>query len=456
MKVKRVCSVLLLSAAVSLHSFSQSGFGHLTHVAGMNLSPAGMRQQEYSFRGAVNEDSFWDKENNENELKDSTVIYSYNSSTDSLPVFKSTYEYDESGNNTVYYSYNWDASNNIWDLSRKIEYGYDDQANHILTLYYNRDETTGSWEPTNKTEHTYDTEGNHIRYIKYRWDTDSTDWIYTEKSEILSSPVDTIIRSGYSIWDTINYEWIERSRQISISTKDDLVMLRIDSVRDINTGTWILQTTEVYEYTAEGLLTSEERYSWVSDGSDSSGIFKYTYEYDEDARVTLQTFLDWDDENDNWFPEVQQFYSYNVTGQLVEVVRNILNETGDDWIAYQRWELSYGDFIDIEAAYLWVQETAAFEVFSKTFTCFRHEPVSIDPDANIDFTVAPNPFNESIRISGSSHIRRISIYTLQGLLLVSREYTGEPIHLAGLPDGVYMVRVQNDVAVSDSRLILKK
>jgi hypothetical protein len=399
--------------------------------------------------------AFLQKSKSDQALKDSTAEYIFISSTDSLPILKSYYGYDESGNNISSLSYDWNETEGVWEYSTRWEYAYDENSNQVLSVTYKWDEITSDWLGKGKTEHAYDEQGNHTRYIRYIWNTDSADWIRSEKSELLNSEYDSIVLSGYSIWDTTNYSWCELARRTTYYTLDGLATLAIDSVREIETDTWSLYATQVYGYSQEGLLLSDERYTWTNDGADSSGVIRWDYEYDDAGRQTLMTMYDWAAEQNAWVPEQHDLYSYDAEGNLAEVIRDRYDEALEEWSEIQKWELIYTEYINTEVAYTWNEETTSYELLAKSFTFFRHDIDPVIPFETIGFTVSPNPAEKYISISGGISIEQVSIYSLQGILIMLQDYAGGTIDISDLPEGMYILRVNEDSGNAPGSLFIK-
>lgn len=76
-------------------------------------------------------------------------------------------------------------------------------------------------------------------------------------------------------------------------------------------------------------------------------------------------------------------------------------------------------------------------------------------EKNIAFEVYPNPVEDRLVISSDKNIEKVSIYTLNGIMISEMKYDNEGIDVSELKSGVYMLMI-NDGKETSVRKMLKR
>ncbi|MBK8497316.1 MAG: peptidoglycan DD-metalloendopeptidase family protein [Flavobacteriales bacterium] len=97
------------------------------------------------------------------------------------------------------------------------------------------------------------------------------------------------------------------------------------------------------------------------------------------------------------------------------------------------------------------------ETFMRPFTVGM--PIGMEEIATLDFSVAPNPANESVRIAGlPSHRALLRVIDATGRVVLSEQTNGitHDLGLAELSEGVYQLQVEADGGVGTRRIIVAR
>jgi hypothetical protein len=80
---------------------------------------------------------------------------------------------------------------------------------------------------------------------------------------------------------------------------------------------------------------------------------------------------------------------------------------------------------------------------------------AINEIENTNFKIYPNPAKDEIFIKSESQIKKVEIYSLMGLLLLSESNFNEKISMRNFAEGVYLVKIYTDKGSVVSKVVKK-
>ena len=369
-------------------------------------------------------------------------------------MFKSIFEYDAHLNCTRWTEY-MDGSNG-WYVFVRYEYTYDDQDrmtsktshNNGVTKYeyfYNEQSLVSeviysyyngtNWHFTDKYNYEYDEEGNRTLYIQY--DYEDGDWTEKEKK----------------VWE---YEGGQLQSMLHY-----LVNFAFEKF--------------VYHYNEQGLCSEMIRCTYTSEPPSMPGwkeYYKELYEYDNAGklltRVKLQARTDasgWDyvekteleyDGNSNCI-NISVYNGYDYDTEEWTYLRNTLDFTYDPTVSINNiaglsmfWKEWFYDFnLDIPLFNKLQHITMNDSSYQYDFYYSNYNGLD-DPTEN-HLAVWPNPATEVVHIEGLE-AAEVQVYNALGQLVKTVRNSNE-INVAGLAEGVYLVRITDAKGVSQTERI---
>lgn len=98
---------------------------------------------------------------------------------------------------------------------------------------------------------------------------------------------------------------------------------------------------------------------------------------------------------------------------------------------------------------------------NQRYDLVHNNVASIDENEAYDFTIAPNPASDLIRINAKSAIEEIEVYTLAGASVINKKYAigndyDKTVELSNLESGIYIVKVRTENMVSSKRIVIQK
>ena len=255
---------------------------------------------------------------------------------------KSTFVYDEEGNELDYFSSVLDTTTGIWKDTH--HYLYDERHNRVCGVrkwnddstvvlqgshyYYDEDnfqigsDQFDTWNGVQvldyKCENTKDAHGNKIIMVEYSkpenvWDgdymsdpnafneagwvrIDSVYYTYNEKQE---KTKETIYR-----WDNENQEWKVDGYQIFEYDEDGRCIADTVFARDFETNIITYNNMTANTYDSHGKLNRIKMYmpNFTDNGVEwvENGMYAYDYTYDENGEILqLRDYIDWQDGSSN-------------------------------------------------------------------------------------------------------------------------------------------------------------
>lgn len=368
------------------------------------------------------------------------------------------------------------------EIYQRVEHTYDSLGNIVEETFKKLEES--EWVNTHRYlyEHGDDpsNEGLIITVIYQQWETDDWKNVKREVSEYAGQGLSVFTmynwNSSVANWqgsDRYNYDY-----DVNGNCKGELHQKYSSSM-------WTSNSKYYIEYNEQNQITYLE-YSKITDGSwqyrnryqidyDSDGLFEggiyqvyntETEEWEDDARAEYtysdgkkQTYIQEMYRGGEWKNEVQSIYNYNSVGLLTDIIGQAGNETGTDWVNYQKILFEYNDSNRISsltkedwdlASTAWIQN----EGNEKWHFLYgiSEEPSSNIEESLVNFVVYPNPAQTVLNISISWYqpqTMKISILDINGKSWDIKTFESNynlqtSVDISHLPNGTYFLSIQTN------------
>ena len=331
-------------------------------------------------------------------------VYSYPSGDGWKQYNKGTFEYDEDGNVTLFVVFN---NNDGWEEYSKLTYEYE---NGLLQneMYYEFIE--GDWQPRYYTEYFYNAQSLCTQVVSSMWE---GEWYYASKTE---------------------YEYNEQGLCIEMVHYGHLY-----------SDDWVGESRYTFEYDSVGKCLSVISYGH-SIGSQVWG-YDYKYEYIYDANGNCTAYNTYDFWPDDWLLEDNYEMTYDFTVSIDQTAG--LNRF---WEAMEIAVPIPDMKIDIPV-YNKLLQINLSDKYGDNYLIDLHysDYNGIAEPTESPIAVWPNPATEVIHIEGLE-ANEAQVYNAFGQLVKTVRDANE-IPVAGLAEGVYLVRIMDSKGVSQTERI---
>ena len=128
---------------------------------------------------------------------------------DWVPSYKIEYEYDDAERVLIQQQMDW--NNSAWKGRYRYEYSYDESGNQTLYATYNSwSQITNNWVGTSKTETVYDSRGQIFESVRYTWK--NNDWSPAQKYVYDRDGQSRTIQ--YTLFLYANGEWVNSLKSV--------------------------------------------------------------------------------------------------------------------------------------------------------------------------------------------------------------------------------------------------
>jgi hypothetical protein len=157
---------------------------------------------------------------------------------------------------------------------------------------------------------------------------------------------------------------------------------------------WVLNSTQVYNYDANGKLNSVIVRSLPS----GSNLSKTEYEYDGNGLLSFQSFFTW---NVSWVAYARNLISYDVNNRTSEIMVQVFK--GTDW-ANSRWQKNYkydqeGRLTEFQLIYwinnAWSLPTTDYSTYDETGRLIKR--LALYSNGNTDYQILYNYDEHGLR-----------------------------------------------------------
>jgi hypothetical protein len=402
--------------------------------------------------------------------------------------FRQEKTYDVNGKLVLYiYSQEWDSTlNEFVPLEKEVTIYSGDNISEFNSYYWSKDIHGGEWVPQYLEVRTFNERGDCVLHTSSQWLQAENKWQYLLKDSTTYDDQGrkTLYYDYY--WDWTSENWIlaipptltEYNGLLSISTQHTFEghpLFKIEYVYDENgnilsdttyngdftSNEWIYELKEIYTYDDNQNMTSTTRASWDETGNLWNGEARWETSFDDQNREILEIHYERYTDTADWKETGRFERTYDNSGNLVEnayifilgtnasKVLNYFNNMGEleSYVQYK------GVFKNV-----WLSPEMEFkywELDSKGYYYWNEQIQSGIPEIEAgSVLIYPNPAADVICISGIQGMANLSVYDLQGNLVLQRNAEPDrPISLTGLSKGMYLAKVKTADGVFERKIV---
>jgi len=313
--------------------------------------------------------------------------------------WRNEYIFDESQHLQEEINYIWPPIETNWIEWTKKYFYYDDENNNIETIWY---QLSGAYdedlEKFKKFTYVYDPDGNIIEETEYVYWSYINDWRENIKlTRVFDSAGNILEYVLYKYLYDYPDNWFAMDAEVYEFNSHGNRTYFFKSKRDLYEEEWQNVAESYFEYNDQQYLIKQTTYAWNFMDNEWIGSSKLIYTYDENYRMKKGEIYYWDWDNNDWIPNYYILYFYS-------------------------------DPLYISQEHLF----SAVNVF-------------------------PNPVKDKLNISGLIYESIISIYDVNGRLLIREKSSSEGniIDVNNFQSGIYILEVRNGNSVQSIKFIKK-
>jgi len=290
-------------------------------------------------------------------LLDSIVRYKNYNHTDSLPIAKTTFQYDGSGRNIAGIEKSG-TYNYFWKDSVKYEFTYDGNG-HLISEIRSVIKSDTLWIYDYKDLWRYNANGNLTLQEKYIWSNSLKQWVGRSgpkglKLECTYDDMDNLTVKILSRWDYDENKWVGISKDEYHYDASGNIIVQTEFNYAYQKGWWISKHTINHFDESGNMIFREVNNYHITSGS-VQPWYKKEYSYDEKGNETLEIGYDWDVPSNAWeeSSRYKKTYSYDSIGYLLSWTRfHYWNST---WEPSSKQDFQYDSHgnLTLDALYIW-------------------------------------------------------------------------------------------------------
>ncbi len=278
--------------------------------------------------------------------------------------------------------YNWNSTNENWELNRKWSYIFNEQVGKMAQfIYQTYDDDAGEWVNYGKGNYTYDDNGNKIEYIFQTWDKTNNQWVNYQKSTY------TYDANGNNT-QYLNQKW------------------------DASSQTWTNYYKSTYTFDDNGNRINTTSFSWDKNESVWIKNRQTIYTYDDDDNLVQYLYQKWDSNTNTWVDDTKATYGRDANGNVIQYVKQNWDSEAGMWTNY----LKYDNY--------WSSMSTATENIATNITLY------------------PNPAHNTLYIKGINS-GELSIFTMDGKLVTHKKISTNKINISNLQPNSYLIIINS-------------
>ena len=365
-----------------------------------------------------------------------------------------------------------------WEMEFAFEYGYDDQNRLTYVIDYDSEEkeeyiynaqdlveeiyrssyqANGTWRFYLKNVLAYDEDNNMTLSMGYSYV--EGEWV--ESGKQTWDYEDGLLQANTTYYINENGEWVG-DRRIEYHYDGD--SLCTEMIESYWSEAWYNESKTVYHYDAQQLCYEKIVYGY---GEEWHELYKNSYEYDAAGNLHIEISYfhqsgtqDWTyrnkyeylyDEDNNCTDYYEYFYYvYDETWELEEVYHIAYGTLGIEYISGLSllWDLFEFSFpVSNKVDQLIMDEDGDYFYFD-----FHYSSTDgIEEQNGNVLTLWPNPAMDRVVVEGIE-AAEVQVYNGLGQMVKTVRNSNE-ISVAGLAEGVYLVRITNAMGVSQTERV---
>ena len=398
---------------------------------------------------------------------DSIVIQQANGGAFAI-VYKQTFEYDNSGNNTFVKSYYSINGNYVSENEEEYTYNSNNQIVEHITRNWN--DGDNDWINSYKTISSYSI--NTITIIKQHWNETSNDWLSNSKFIYYqnSNYADTLIIE--QIWLSQNwtdlyktrilrdnnnnidlstkYNWVNNSWQADNKTEYtyDANLNNIEILKsNYNNNSWVFYRKSLMNYDNNNMIVSNILKEYNS--SSNNWSLKDSV-YNSNQNLDIDYFESHKRTNNMWKKEDKEDFTHDNNYALSSLLLPNDYTSDDEVISYFSHMLINDDIYNGDDNNNWKADMKA-DFYYSSYTIN-----SINKTTKKELIILPNPTKDFIEIKGDYDKLYISIFDITGKLIKQADIvTSNKIDIRNLKNGIYFIQVTDNGTTSFTKKLIK-
>lgn len=349
----------------------------------------------------------------------------------------------------VHYYTNEEAIVNFRDMYSYDQYEY--YLEKITTEFLDLE----SWLPYSITTYDYDFNLMPLKILTQKWD---NGYVNDQMTTITynGDDFDPLIEEElFQKWE--NGSWVNVKKHVYTYEPDQTILVREWNGNNFNNQ--YLYTIETHGAITTILLQSWNGGAWMNQ---EKQVITYNHNHEVEEKIIMQ----W--ENSTWSNSERHAYEYEGNYKLIKLVKTYW-ENGA-WSPDKIKTINY-DHENYNSTHAICEanfgggdnQNDDIEMFyneGQSVTYKHVKEVSIDyidvtqlteHAASCQFTIAPNPVHNQIRINGNQFMKA-ELYSLTGQKVL--ESTSPVIMLNGISSGAYLLKIQNQTGQMETQKVL--
>jgi len=336
--------------------------------------------------------------------------------------------------NEQFYTYNdknllvdmsiWVTNNGERYLNSQTLYTYNDDGKSLTTISNQRDYTTKKMNVQSISEYEYNPDGNIASMVQQYRDYNTGEMIYSYKYEYTYGAGETQEFKLYN-W---NYEMND----------------------------WLAEPP--YEESMEGAHDGKPGYEYP--------VNDYEQVYNEDSTLITTTYKSHHQRSGTWYFTSRSVNQVNALGFSIKQATESWNMHCQEWVPSYMSTTKYNDNnVQIQSEYLsWDQIGGEWVLNSRTTSTYIDRKPIADPiEKNANWGLFPNPSDGDVFIEleeGKTIDTRIEVLNKLGQTVfaakISAGNTDSELDLDFLPNGNYIVRLDDGTDVSSRQVVIQR
>jgi len=224
----------------------------------------------------------------------------------------------------------------------------------------------------------------------------------------------------------------------------------------------------------QGLLESDIYYRWNESAWEPNSLTEY--EYTPEGRETLNTYYEWDADEERFVEDVYEENTFTAAGDPKRYTYAEYDTETENWVPWEATEVFYDENVD-GSTILWpntpfyelmsFHQKPIFEVASSfyidtwydsdtTILFYGNLTSATIPVSKLNVNVYPNPCSDqmTIKMEELGPGATITFFDQQGKFVSSRPvHSNVPLSISGLIPGAYVYQIRNGTELYSGKIV---
>jgi len=351
---------------------------------------------------------------------------------------------DGNERDTLVAQYIWNSSTLEWDLNQKNQLTHDSKGNITSSTTFTI--FGGFAMGTSKFEASYNANNQQTVNTTYTWNFITSSWVASTKTE------STYNASGKETLN-MNYTWVSATSSWKSSGKSEYsydgngyLILNIDYKLNNNTNLLDNDSKYVFSNDAAGRDTLSTEYAWnfITSSWDLNGKTVTTYNGTNRMPATVVSYQ-WNINTSSWEGQFKALYSFDTNTNLTSFIFYDWDNDLSTWVGFSKSDFLYdtNKNLSVETSYRWYVDTWSKQSVSN----YYYSPskfTGLNAIIGDGIKVYPNPASDFLYINNLAKSESVSIVTIDGKFVYSRQLVENVIDVTKFKTGIYFLTINTD------------